>query len=313
MNFSTTLICSFSSRTTFFNYFMYTISFAISFDILVVFASINVSMTIVMLRSLWKTKMLILIECMKISKIFSCILISTSYNLIHWECWQKNITFFFLRTKNLMFSLRKCWKIKTRFFELFEASISRISFFMWSMIVFIFATIWMIVLLFRRFMTFLLQCLITTLRFFAKTFIIDSLSFWLAESNLKIDKKKMIFVRSRCMKLISLNTRWRSKIFDWTWFLMIKLFKQSKIFKTRVLRIVFWLLFKFRRSCRTWSRRWIQCSFENKVNVIVTSSVNQIREDILDIKKWKERILKRWFNLKTCVNYNLNDYFKSWD
>jgi hypothetical protein len=95
MNFSITLICLFSSKTTFFSYFMKTISFIVNSNILVVFALINVSMTIVMLRSSWKIKMLILIECIKISKIFNCILISISYNLIHWECWQKNITFFF--------------------------------------------------------------------------------------------------------------------------------------------------------------------------------------------------------------------------
>jgi hypothetical protein len=36
-------------------------------------------------RSSWRTKVLILIECIIISKILSCILISTSYNLIYWE------------------------------------------------------------------------------------------------------------------------------------------------------------------------------------------------------------------------------------
>jgi hypothetical protein len=50
--------------------------------------------------------------------------------------------------------------------------------------------------------------------------------------------------------------------------LMIKLFRQSKTFKTRVLSIVFWLLSRFRRSCRTWLRRWIQCSFEDNVDVL---------------------------------------------
>jgi hypothetical protein len=278
-------------------------------------SSINVLMTIVMLRSSWKTKMLILTKCIKISKIFSCTLISTSYNLIHWECWQRNITFFFLRTKNLMFSLRRCWKIKTRFFDksLMLANF-RSFFFMRSIVVFIFAMIWMNVLFFRRFMTFLLQCLIIIFRFFAKIFIVAvNLSFWFAKSDLRVDKKKMIFVKSRCMWLISFSTRWRSKIFDWTWILMIKLFKQSKIFKTRVLSIVFWLLSRFRRSCRTCSSKWVQCSFENKVNVKITSNVNHVREDILDIKRWRRRILKRWFDLKTCVNYSLDDYFKSWD
>ncbi len=214
-----------------------------------------------------------------------------------------------------MFSLRKCWKIKTRFFdELLMLANFRSSFFMRSIVVFVFVTIWMNVLLFKRFMTFLLQCLIIIFRFFAKIFIVVvNSSFWLAESDLKIDREKMIFVRSRCMWLISLNTRWRSKISDWTWILMIKLFKQSKIFKTRVLSIVFWLLFKFRRSCRTCSSKWVQCLFENKMNVIITSNVNHVREDILDINKWRKRILKRWFDLKTCVNYNLDDYFKSWD
>ncbi len=187
-------------------------------------------------------------------------------------------------------------------------------FFMRSIVVFVFATIWMNVLLFKRFITFLLQCLIITLRFFAKIFI-DAVNsfFWLARSNLKIDREKMISVRSRCMWLIFFSTRWKSKIFDWTWILMIKLFRQSKIFKMRVLSIVFWLLSRFRRSCRTCSSKWIQCSFENKVNVTITSNVNHVRKDILDIKRWRRRILKRWFDLKTCVNYNLDDYFKSWD
>jgi hypothetical protein len=165
----------------------------------------------------------------------------------------------------------------------------RNSFFMRSIVVFIFATIWVNVLFFRRFMTFLLQCLITTLKFFAKIFIIISVCsfFWLVESNLKIDREKMIFARSRCMWLIFFSTRCRSKTSDWTWILMIKFFKQLKIFKTRVLSIVFWLFFRFRRSCRTWSRRWIQCSFENKMNVIVTSSVDHVLKDIL-ISKNKE-------------------------
>ncbi len=187
-------------------------------------------------------------------------------------------------------------------------------FFMRSIVVFVFATIWMNVLLFKRFITFLLQCLIITLRFFAKIFI-DAVNsfFWLARSNLKIDREKMISVRSRCMWLIFFSTRWKSKIFDWTWILMIKLFRQSKIFKMRVLSIVFWLLSRFRRSCRTCSSKWIQCSFENKVNVTITSNVNHVRKDILDIKRWRRRILKRWFDLKTCVNYNLDDYFKIWD
>jgi hypothetical protein len=190
----------------------------------------------------------------------------------------------------------------------------RSSFFIRSIVVFVFATIWMNILFFRRFMTFLLQCLIIIFRFFAKIFIVAvNFFFWLAKSDLKIDRKKMISVKSQCMWLISLNTRWISKISDWTWILMIKLFKQSKIFKTRVLSIVFWLLFKFRRSCRTCSSKWVQCLFENKMNVIITSNVNHVREDILDINKWRKRILKRWFDLKTCVNYNLNDYFKSWD
>jgi hypothetical protein len=276
-------------------------------------------MTIVMLRSSWKAKMLILIECIRISKILSCTLTSTSYNLIHWKCRQRNITFFFLRTKNLMFSLRKCWKSKTRFFdelsERFANSCNRSSFFMRLIVVFVFATIWMNVLSFKRFMTFLLQCLIITFRFFAKTFIVSVCSFfWLARSDLKIDREKMIFVKSRCMWLISLSTRWRSKIFDWTWILMIRFFRQSKIFKTRVLSIVFWLFSRFRRSYRTWLRRWVQCSFESKVNVTVTSSDDHVREeDILDIKKCRRRILKRWLSLETCLNYNLNDYFKSWD
>jgi hypothetical protein len=93
--------------------------------------------------------------------------------------------------------------------------------------------------------------------------------------------------------------------------LMIKLFRQSKIFKTRVLNIVFWLLSRFRRSCRTWLKRKIQCSFENNVNVTIASSVNHAREDILDIRKWRRRILKWWIDLETCMNYSLNDYFKS--
>jgi hypothetical protein len=186
-------------------------------------------------------------------------------------------------------------------------------FFMRSIVVFVFATIWVNVLLFKRFMTFLLQCFIITFRFFAKIFIVVvNSSFWLAKSDLKIDKKRMIFVKSRCMWLIFLSTRWRSKIFDWIWSLMIKLFKQSKIFKTRVLSIVFWLFFRFRRSCRTWLRRWIQCSFENNVDVTITSSVNHVRKDILDIKEWRRRILKRWIDLKACMNYDLDDYFKSW-
>jgi hypothetical protein len=70
--------------------------------------------------------------------------------------------------------------------------------------------------------------------------------------------------------------------------LMIKFFKQSKIFKTRVLSIVFWFLFRFRRSCRTWSRKWVQCSFENKVNVIVTSSVDHVLKNILISKNREE-------------------------
>jgi hypothetical protein len=94
--------------------------------------------------------------------------------------------------------------------------------------------------------------------------------------------------------------------------LMIKLFKQSKIFKTRVLSIVFWLPFRFRRSCRTWLRRWIQCSFESNVNVTITSNVNHVRKNILDIKEWRKRILKRWIDLEACMNYDLNDYSKSW-
>ncbi len=198
-----------------------------------------------------------MIECIKISKMFSWILISTSYNLIHLECWQRNITFFFLRTKNLMFSLRKCWKIKIRFFceSLMFANFHNF-FFMRSIVVFVFATIWVNVLFFRRFMTFLLQCFIITFRFFAKIFIVVvNSSFWLAESDLRVDRKRMISVKSRCMWLIFLSTRWRSKIFDWTWSLMIKLFKQSKIFKTRVLSIVFWLFSRFRRSCRTWLKK----------------------------------------------------------
>ncbi len=290
MNFSITLICSSSSRTTFFNHFMKTISFIVNSNILVVFASINVSMTIVMLRSSWRAKVLILIECIRTSKILSCILISTSYHLIHWECWHRNITFFFLRTKNLMISLRKCWKIRIRFFdELFEKfATARSSFFMRSIVVFVFATIWVSVLSFKRLKTFLLQCLIITLRFFAKTLIISVCSFFLiVELDLKIDREEMISVRSRCMWLIFLSTRCRSKISDWTWILIIKLFKQSKIFRARVLNIVFWLLFRFRRSCHTCSSRWVQCSFEDKVNVTITSSVNQVR-DILIPKNEEE-------------------------
>jgi hypothetical protein len=190
-----------------------------------------------------------------------------------------------------MFSLRKCWKIKTRFFdELFEKFAKiRNSFFMRWIVVFVFATIWMNVLFFKRFMTFLLQCLIITFRFFAKIFIISVCFFcWLVESDLKIDKEEMISVKFRCMWLIFFNTRCRSKIFDWTWILMIKFFRQSKIFKTRVLSIVFWLFFRFRRSCRTCWRRWIQCSFESKMNVTITSSVNQVR-DILISKNEEEK------------------------
>jgi hypothetical protein len=41
-----------------------------------------------------------------------------------------------------------------------------------SIVVFVFATIWVNVLFFRRFMTFLLQCLIIMLKLFAKIFII---------------------------------------------------------------------------------------------------------------------------------------------
>ncbi len=112
--------------------------------------------------------------------------------------------------------------------------------------------------------------------------------FWLAESDLKVDREKMISARSRCMWLTFFSTRCKSKTSDWTWILMIKFFKQSKIFKTRVLSIVFWFLFRFRRSCRTWSRKWVQCSFENKVNVIVTSSVDHVLKNILISKNREE-------------------------
>jgi hypothetical protein len=166
-------------------------------------------------------------------------------------------------------------------FDKIKTLITQNSFFIQLMIMFVFTTIYVIILFFKRFITFLLQCFTIMFKSFIKTFIVFNCSFfWHAESNVKIEKKNdfrqiSMHIINFFQHALKINDFWLNMS------LKINFFKQLKIYKTRVLSIVFWLLFKCRRSCRVCSRRKIQCSLKNIVIIIVALNINHVRKNIL--------------------------------